>query len=134
MRSLLAIIFTLSFTSCATTAHYETALSKWKGSHIDNLVIARGVPQSTHLLSDGRKIVQYSSSSTKTTGGGSRQVVAGYRTDAYGYTETVYKNVSTPVRSVTYQCTTRFFVNANGIVESWDYKGNACAAYPPKST
>ena len=63
---LLAILLT---TGCATTANYEKILQTWVGSPVDSLVRSRGPPQSQYELSDGGKVIEYSSSRSGTVGG-----------------------------------------------------------------
>ena len=68
-KAFFTVVSTLILTACATTANYEKLLNTWVGNHIDNLVSSWGPPQSSYPLSDGGRVIEYTSSRNIQIGG-----------------------------------------------------------------
>jgi hypothetical protein len=138
-------------TSCATTANYEAVLNSWIGAPADRLVASWGPPESEYKLSDGGKVLVYSRERTVQTGGytQTRRVPkttyttgtvsaygsgGGYANANYDQTSTTYETQTrtTPVRTYTKTCKTRFTTDWLGYIKYWAWEGNDCAALPRK--
>lgn len=128
--------------ACAipTEENYQKVLNFWKGADADLLVLNWGPPDSSHELSDGRKVLQYTYSKTTITGGdtytvprttyGSGSIYGDYgRIGSYSGTSTAYVTETTPISTTERNCTTRFIVSKDNIIQSWSYEGNWCVAF-----
>jgi hypothetical protein len=111
-------------------AKYEAENNQLIGQSFDDLVRKLGVPSGEAKLSDGSKIVEYSSSQTRVSGGGSYPIpVSIYVPNQNGvggrwiYSE---RERSLPVSSKTYFCKLDFTLSAGGVVLSWKAEGNHC--------
>lgn len=139
-------MFVLLLTGCATTAGYEKILNSWVGDNADHLVSSWGPPASSYQLTDGGRVLQYSNhrnvmfSGVPTTmpqttyQNGSVNVYGSNGGSAYGNyngTSTTYVQQPAPIYNIQKQCTTRFTVNAQGIITSWAWQGNDCKAKDP---
>jgi hypothetical protein len=141
-KLLLFFIVSTTLAGCATTANYEKILNTWVGSHVDDLVSSWGPPRSSFPLSDGGKVIEYSSSrniqvggytttvpqTTYTTGNASAYGSGGYAYGNYSGTSTTYVQQTTPVQNIALQCVTRFTINAQGLITRWSWQGNDCKA------
>jgi len=132
----------LLLSGCATTAKYEKILGSWVGSHVDDLAISWGPPQSSFPLSNGGKVIEYVHSNNARVGGytyttpqttynSGTASVYGSSGSAYGTysgTSTTYVQKQSPVYNIHMYCKTRFTIDINGIINKWNWQGNNCRA------
>jgi len=154
MRFVLAVVCTASFlVGCATQGKYKKVVESWVGSNADSLVSSWGPPQLAYPLSDGGHVLEYSQQQTGQVGGysyttpettyyngtsnsnssaraygnnGNSASAYGYGNSSYRGSSTRYVTKTTPVRTVTYSCSTRFTTNARGVIVNWSFQGNGC--------
>lgn len=146
MKSVKFVLVVSAFVSaCASTANYERILSSWVGSDVDSLVVKWGPPSNSYPLSNGGKVLEYSSQRNVQLGGYTTTVpqttytsgtanVYGSGGSAYGNysgTSTTYVQRTTPVQNIAMQCITRFTVDARGTITNWAWQGNDCKATAP---
>jgi len=142
---LVIVVIAIFLSACATTANYEKILRTWVGHNVDDLVSIWGAPESSYSLSDGGRVLQYSSQRNIQIGGytttepqttyksGSINVYGngGSAYGDYSGTSTTYVQKTAPIQNFTRQCTTRFTVNARGVITKWAWQGNDCTARAP---
>ena len=147
MKSLKLILF-LSFVlgGCETTANYEKVLQSWVGSNVDNLVMRWGPPANSYPVTSGGRVLEYSNQRTIQLGGQTTTVpqttytsgtaniygTSGSASGTYAGTSTTYVQKTAPVQNFAMQCTTRFTINAQGVITNWTWQGNDCKAMEPK--
>ena len=149
LRRLFCVIIPLLISSCATTANYEVILNSWMGAPVDVLVNSWGPPQSSFPLSNKGHVIEYVRKGNAPIGGftyyepqrtyhsGSVSAFSNYGTTAFGTysgTSTTYVQKQTPVYNIHLVCRTRFTVDPNGAISTWQWEGNNCRALPPKET
>lgn len=123
---------------CATEAGYKKILDSWVGSDADQLVMQWGPPQSSYTMSNGTKVLQFSSARQFQTGGvttyqpvttyNNGNVYSPYGMGNYSGTSTSYVPTTSPVQTWNMQCTTRFEVGTDNKIKSYSYEGNDCVA------
>ena len=148
MKNVKAIsLLVVLLVGCATTANYEKLLQSWVGSSADNLAMRWGPPASSHPLSNGGRVLEYSNQRNIQLGGYTTRVpqttftsgtanvygTGGSANGTYSGTSTTYVQQTTPVQNIAMQCITRFTVNAQGIITNWAWQGNDCKAMNPKT-
>ncbi len=132
----LCAILAFAFSGCGTQrikelqAKYEAMNDQFIGKTYDELVRGKGVPTGEAKLTDGSRIVEYFSSETIVSGGGSYPVpVSTYVPNQNGvggvwiYGE---KERSFPVSSRTYYCKLDFTISHQNLIKSWKAEGNHC--------
>jgi|GEM_PF-2136539 len=129
-QAILAVLLTAltgSLSGCAdwypSEKGYRQALDTWIGSTGEQLVAQWGAPAGEHTSPDGRKIYQYKNQRSYTVSGGtkSEQVKVD---DNY-----VSVDIPQPDEIRTTWCDTTFHLNADDIIESYNFKGPDCTAY-----
>jgi len=143
------LLAVLVLTGCATTAGYEKVLSSWVGDSVDHLISSWGQPASSYQLSDGGRVLEYSSQHNMQFGGITTNVpVTTFQngtanayanngvsaTGSYSGTSTTFVPQTSPVQTITMQCSTRFTANSQGIITNWSWQGNDCKAKEPDQT
>lgn len=147
VRYLLILVFCFALAGCASTENYEKILESWVGADADSLIRKWGPPDSSFELSDGSKVLQWSSRRTIKTGGyRTYQPVTTHTsgtlsTSTYGSyggsysgsglysgTSTTYVPTTTPTRTYDMRCITRFTVSTSNVIQSWTWQGNDCRA------
>lgn len=132
MRQIFVLITILALSGCGLARIQE---QKEKFAEVNNLLVgktyddmvkARGVPTREATLSTGGKVVEYSKSSTTTSGGGSYAVPTTAYIPSTGTWVQGTQQQAVPVRSHTSSCTLNFVISPSGIVETWKAEGNAC--------
>jgi hypothetical protein len=104
----ITLIFLSSLTACfspnwnAVTA----SMKSWEGAMENELYTSYGPPQGTQTLSNGNKLVMYTSECNLTTGG----YMAG--------------NVYIPQDNSTLSCKVMFTIDPAGKIINWSYEGN----------
>lgn len=143
---ILALAASIIVAGCATTANYEKVLSSWVGRHVDHLVSSWGPPYSSYPLSDGGKVLEYTSQrnvqiggytyttpqTTYHTGSANAYGKGGSAYGTYSGTSTTYVQQQTPIQNITKICKTRFTVSPQGIITNWAWHGNDCKAKAPQ--
>ena len=132
----LCAMFSLVLSGCGTQrikerqAKFEEKNNQLIGKTYDDLIRGSGVPTGEAKLSDGSRIVEYSSSHITISGGGSYPVpISTYVPNRSGvggfwiYSE-MERNI--PVSSSTYYCKLDFTVSTQNIIQSWKAEGNHC--------
>lgn len=122
---------------CASTENYEEILQSWVGKHEDQLINAWGVPNGTHTMTSGKKVIEYRDNRTAQMGGytytapqttyHSGSVYGGGAYGGYSGTSTTYTTQTTPTYNVNLSCKTRFTIGESGYVQKWSWEGNNCA-------
>ena len=94
-------------------ARYTKTVDSWVGSDINELILSWGAPSRQYTMPNGTVIFTWLTSNAYTDpasvvpdGSGGFEILGG--------------------DTVTYSCTTEFFVNKSGIVYDWKWRGNAC--------
>ena len=146
MKLIPFFVLLLMFAGCATTANYEKILRSYVGASVDKLVMRWGPPHNSYPLSNGGKMLEYSDQRNVQIGGYATTVpqttyssgtanvygTGGSARGTYSGTSTTYVQTTTPVQNIAFRCTTRFTVNAQGVVTNWSWQGNDCKAMEPK--
>lgn len=107
---------------------FQTELSSFVGRPADEVIKARGVPTATATLSSGGKVLEYSTSKTVTSGGGSHVTYQSvYRSNSQGggYIQVPVTQVD-PISTTELRCKLLFVVSRDGFVDSWKAEGNNC--------
>jgi len=111
-------------------AKFEEKNNQYIGKTYDDLIRGLGVPTGEARLSDGSRVVEYSSSQTIISGGGSYPVpVSTYVPNQSGvggfwfYSE---RERNIPVSSRTHYCKLDFNVSVLNVIQSWRAEGNHC--------
>jgi hypothetical protein len=126
----------LALTACQfpTTAAYQEQVSTWIGRPADQLIIAWGPPQRSETLTDGSRVIEYDRQEARYVPGMSipQRYPAYVRRDQFGRRHVVYGTFwhETPGYITQHRCVTRFHVSKEGVVQSMNFVGNACIAYP----
>ncbi len=133
---LLCAALSLALPGCVTQrmkerqAKFEAKNNQLIGKTYDDLIRGSGVPSGEAKLTDGGRIVEYLTSQTTISGGGSYPVtVSTYVPNQNGmggfwvYSE---GERSIPITSSTYYCKLDFTVSAQNIIQSWRAEGNHC--------
>lgn len=120
-------------------AAYETKVkAEFVGKSVDALLLAKGPPESSYTLTDGRDVIQYLKERSYTTGGGT---YTDYHTEVIGYKTFTRDNGTTKQIPITRQvpylrtdplvthhekCAQRFVISKAKIVEDFKWEGNSC--------
>jgi len=124
--SLLTVLFGLLVTvSCMTPEKVNAVMRSWEGSHESDLIAAWGPPQ--QVMSDGSdgkvfiytQQFSYTTPGTSTTTGNATAYSYGNTTNVYGNSYTTYN----PSQTYTRQRQRIFFINSEGRVYRWSWRG-----------
>jgi hypothetical protein len=135
VRSALFIVFALALAGCSSlkreeaAARFQAEMDGFIGQSSDDLILARGVPTGTAILTNGTKVLEYAKSRTETVGGGSYTVnnpVFIPRPGGAGSWIYVPSQQNQPVQSWEVRCKLLFHVSADNKVLSWKAEGNGC--------
>jgi hypothetical protein len=131
-KAVLFLFFLLA--SCETTTAYNNKLNKWVGKSESDLIAAWGEPDSVFKLGQSQQIITYVKNS---------EVIIPAEETLYNpdfnSTDTLYapfsyqEDFALPISTsdgyvVDNICQTSFHIK-DGIVQSWQWKGNDCVAY-----
>jgi hypothetical protein len=142
MRMLLAIAQLVLLTGCATQAKFQVKMDQFIGQSEALVVGTYGPPQSSYVLNDGTKVLQYTRGGTilmpgattsqpvTTNTKGNVTVNQGMRTTTgtYNQTSTTYVQQQSPGVPINLSCTVNFTVDREGIVRRWSAEGNHCVS------
>jgi hypothetical protein len=122
----------LGLCSCATTQKYETVLNGELGKTAQELQSSWGMPTKVKKLSNGNEIITYLTVNYQVLPDPSYDFNNGFLTEDEMFYPFTYGGSALPVGSymgdvVTEWCKTDFYLK-NGIITSWQWKGNACVA------
>lgn len=115
---ILAVIPVLLLAACATTVRHEAALAQWVGKPLDALVLEWGPPQGSYTLRDGRQVIEYRQQQIVRRPGWGRSMLHSPR--IFYLLDEMDDEYSLR------QCSTRFIVDAQGIIQQWAWDGNDC--------
>lgn len=107
---------------------FTAQMDSYIGQSLDEVIKAKGVPTATADLSNGGKVVEYSSSKMITSGGGS---YTSYRSvylpgpNGGTWTQVPVQN-NMPIDTTEARCKLLFTVSKENKVESWKAEGNRC--------
>ena len=139
MKKLLLVLLCFGLTGCATTIN--KTMDSWMGHNVNDLIASWGPPQQTMSDGQGGQILVYSNAVQWTTPG--RAVTNSYgNTNTYGnlnantYGQNTYGTYSgntygsgtatttyTPPQTHGYQRQRMFWVDRNGRIYRWSWKG-----------
>lgn len=129
--AILALV-TVALAGCGVAAKRKEAftaeMDSYLGQSLDEVIKAKGVPTATADLSNGGKVVEYSSSKMITSGGGSFTTYKSvYLPGPNGgtWTQVPVQN-NTPISTSEARCKLLFTVSKDGLVENWKAEGNRC--------
>lgn len=139
-----ACLLMLMLAACATTVGYEKKMNEWIGRPADDLYAKLGTPSSLSPLGDGGKVIQYDRTRVVELTREHTELVPEKRVErqsesdgktVFGPTsnyskssETVETAKTVPAKTYTRSCSTRYRVNAEGIIQSVSWEGNDCRA------
>jgi len=126
MKKLLVILLCLGLAGCATI---NKTMESWMGANANDLIASWGPPQQTMSDGQGGQILVYSSARTWTTPGQATTTTTGYA-NSYGdgYYGHAYGNARstttyTPPQTSGYDAQRMFWVDRNGRIYRWAWKG-----------
>lgn len=132
----LGMLLPFAFAGCETQqikeqhAKFEEKNNQFIGKTYDDLIRGKGVPTGEATLSDGSRVVEYLSSETMISGGGSYPVPVSTYVPNQSGTGGVWiygeKERNVPVSSRTSWCKLDFILSAKSIIQSWKAEGNHC--------
>jgi hypothetical protein len=130
--TIVILISIIAMSGCATTRNYEKVLNALVGSHEDDLVALFGQPNKSYNYPDGTSVIEYNRSRVVDeivekpylNMPGEYQGNEHIPPDNYIDTPDVYYKIL--------WCKTRFVLDQDGIITSWNHEGNDCKASPAK--
>lgn len=126
------LLATMALAGCGVMekrkAAFTAELDSYVGKSLDEVIKAKGVPTGTADLSNGGKVVEYSSSKMITGGGGSYTSYESVFVPGPngGSLTQVPVQKSRPITTSEARCKLLFTVSKAGIVENWKAEGNSC--------
>ena len=108
---------------------FQAEMDGYVGKSMDELILARGVPTATAMLSSGGKVLEYSSSRTSVSGGYSYLTYTPVfvPNNAGGGTWiSVPSHQTAPIHSMELRCKLTFQIGADQKVLNWRAEGNDC--------
>lgn len=132
----------LLLAACATPAKFESKMNGFVGGPEAAVVSTYGPPQSSYVLADGSRVIQYTRGgqmvipgattstpvTTNTTGTVTVNQGANQTIGVYSAKSTTVVEQPGPSTPVQFACTVNFTVSAAGVVQSWTAHGNHCVA------
>lgn len=132
IKLLVLVLTAFAISGCGIVAKRKEAfvaeMDSYVGRSIDEVIKTRGVPTGTAPLSNGGKVVEYSSSKMITSGGGSYTTYESLYipgTNGGKWAQVPVQN-STPITTSEARCKLLFTVSKDGLVENWKAEGNRC--------
>lgn len=110
-------------------ARFVAEMDGFVGKSTDAVILVKGVPTGTAILTTGDKVLEYSKSRTETAGGGSYTVnnpVFVPRPGGAGSWIYVPSQQTQAIQSWEVSCKLIFHVSPDNKVLSWKAEGNAC--------
>lgn len=142
MRALLLATLTVALTGCATQAKFQAKMNNFIDQSEAVVIGIYGPPQSSYVLGDGTKVIQYTRGGTMVMPGattyqpvttntyGNMTLNQGLRTTTgnYNQTSTTYVQQQGPAIPINLSCTVNFTIDKEGIVRRWNSEGNHCVS------
>jgi hypothetical protein len=141
---LITLAALLVLTGCATNAKFQAKMDGFVGKPEYVLVGTYGPPQSSYILTDGSRVLQYTRSSqmvlpgqtytepvttnTRGTVTLNQGIQQPQTTGTYNQTSTTYVDKQMPSTVINTSCTVNFTIDRAGIVQAWTASGNRCVA------
>lgn len=122
---LMAIVIAVCLSGVACASRVNEVMQSWVGHHVSELVGSWGPPQQVIDIGDGSRLFvwtavrQYTSPGTATTTGTANASVYGNTVYGTGQSTTVYN----PPQTTSYQASRTFWVNSEGVVFRWAWRG-----------
>ena len=114
---LILFIAVTSITSCMTAEKMNEIMSSWKGHHFSDLIAAWGPPRQTLDDGQGGRIMTWTETRSYTAPGQAT-------TQSYGLlSNPSYHTTYTPGQTRTWTNTRTFWVDSNGIITRWAWRG-----------
>lgn len=126
----------LVLTGCAATneeaaRQFQAEMDSYVGRSVDELILARGVPTAAAPLSTGGRVLEYTKSKTRISGGHSYTTYTPVyvpNSSGGGTWISVPSPQSTPIHTSERYCRLTFQVSADNLVMNWKAEGNDCRA------
>jgi hypothetical protein len=128
---LLAVVLTIPMVGCA--GRINKTMDSWRGAHVSQLIGSWGPP--AQIMDDGLggKVFIYATTRTWTTPGTATTQTTGsatataWGTDTYATGSATGRSTSTttytPAQTHGYHAYRMFYINANGVIYNWAWKG-----------
>lgn len=122
----------LSLTACATAQKYEAKLNGEIGKTSEQLMADFGNPTQVKKLKNGNMVIIYTYREDDLIPSPDVFDSGDFVTEDEAFYDFTYGGYEIPIGNeagdlITNYCQTRFYLK-NNIVQSWQYKGNACVA------
>lgn len=119
-------------TGCATPQKYDAKLNEELGKTASELMASFGQPSRTRRLADGNEIISYINVNYQIITDPNYFFNTGFMTEDEIFTPFTIGETEIPVgnfmgETITDYCKTDFYLT-NGIVTSWQWRGNSCVA------
>lgn len=142
MKTISALVSVLLLAGCATAAKFQAKMDSFVGRSEATLVGVYGPPQSSYVLSDGSRVLQYSRGgqlvlpgaqtmqavNTSTTGNVTLNQGLRQTTGTYSQQSTAYVPQQGPSTTIQLSCTVNFTIDPSGTVRTWSASGNHCVS------
>jgi hypothetical protein len=121
-----------SLTACATAQKYEAKLNQEIGKTSEQLIASFGNPTQVRKMKNGDMVIIYTYREDDLIPSPDVFDSGDFVTEDEAFYDFTYGGYEIPIGNdvgelVTDYCQTRFYLK-NNIVQSWQYKGNACVA------
>lgn len=125
-------LFIFGFTACATAQKYEAKLNREVGKTSEQLMASFGNPTQVRRLKNGDMIIVYTYREDELIPSPDVFDSGDFVTEDEAFYDFTYGGYEIPIGNgagnlITNYCQTRFYLR-NNIVQSWQYRGNACVA------
>jgi len=133
MKKAIGLFFIIfSFCACATAQKYEAKLNQEVGKTSEQLMKSFGNPTQVKRFKNGDMVVIYTYREEELVPSPDVFDSGDFVTEDEAFYDFTYGGYEIPIGSeagdlITNYCQTRFYLK-NNVVQSWQYKGNACVA------
>jgi hypothetical protein len=142
MKLLTPTLCLIALAGCATHGKFVSKMNGFVGQPESVIVGTYGPPQSSYVMNDGAKVLQYTRGgtvmlpgattsrpvTTNTTGNYTLNQGLNQSTGSYSSQSTTYVQQQAPMTPLNLSCTVNFTVDKAGTVKSWQASGNHCVA------
>ena len=125
MKRLMIILILIFLLSSCITANINKMMKSWETHHYGELIAKWGPPQQVYNDGYGGRILIYTSQRQFSTPGKSTTYTTGKATvyDNYIWGSATSSTVYTPPKVYGYTAYRMFWINKNGIIYRWAWKG-----------
>jgi hypothetical protein len=140
MKRIFVVTIVASLVGCATQAKFEAKMDQYIGQTESNIMSAYGQPQSSFVLNDGNKEIQYVKNNVVyalgpnvelpvpgSLGPNHRLTIDAMTTPNFSSRPTTsavrHQGATVPVNT---SCAIKFIIDKEGIVRQWNADGNHC--------